>query len=404
MRVHLLGALRKRLDVAAPHGPAAGAELDAAEAVEGVGAVRGAAAAVAVRRAGALEDVGEPREQELLGPVSDQAAVPVAVRCCFLLSPLGLVILVVLVLGLVGGGGGVEAVPKLDMLARQGHDVACLDAAETEVVLDEAVAPHHHVDGPAEEAGKVGQHQTLGPVRDGDLDSEQDLAGDPVGVGADGGRHVGEGAVGLALAAVLVEGDGVVHDIPNLGQELELGVRGPARGVVDVVAGQRRAHAEPGQGVAVAHAEPAAGALSDAVDVAPEQLAVAPLLARLLRRHEKEGFHLAGHQRVAVAALEQIGHDPVERVAEDVVGGLDVDQVAPVLGDDAHDDDTHERDVAFPVGESGDAASQVLPRTSIGFLFLGFRQSIDAVQVVGDIWGIVPHVTELETHDVECRI
>ncbi|KAK8875098.1 hypothetical protein PGQ11_005612 [Apiospora arundinis] len=198
---------------------------------------------------------------------------------------------------------GLRLLVVLDVLARLGHDVARLGAADGQVLLDEAVAPHHHVDGPAEEAHEVHEDGALGAAGEGDVDGPEGLAGDAEGVDAQGGGDVAEGAVGLALAAVLVEGDGVVERVADLGQQLELGVGRPDG--VEVVAGQRRRHGEARQGVAVAHPEPDARRRGEPVDVAPEQLAVA-LLAGLLRRHEQERLVLAGHQLVAWGALEQL--------------------------------------------------------------------------------------------------
>ncbi|TLD30472.1 hypothetical protein PspLS_01881 [Pyricularia sp. CBS 133598] len=112
---------------------------------------------------------------------------------------------------------GVHTVPQLEVAARLRNNRSRLWFADGQILLDEAVPAHHHVDGTAEKPNKVDKDGALGLVCVGYIQGPKHLAGDAKGLQAHVGRHVGKGIVGFALAAVFVKGDGVVKRVADLG-------------------------------------------------------------------------------------------------------------------------------------------------------------------------------------------
>lgn len=128
-----------------------------------------------------------------------------------------------------------------------------------------------------------------------------------------------------------------------------------------------------------------------------EQLAI-PLRTRLVGRYEQKGFVLALHVLVCRGAVEQSIQHMVQVVTQHmgpviaVVGLGNVDHGALELGDDADDDGAHESDVAAPVGVRRDHAAGVLPCACVD-LALDVQRQRHMVEVMGDVWWIVPAIS-----------
>lgn len=56
---------------------------------------------------------------------------------------------------------GVNAIPELEVAASLSDNMGCLWSADGQALFDKAVSPHHHMDGPAEEANEVDHSWSL---------------------------------------------------------------------------------------------------------------------------------------------------------------------------------------------------------------------------------------------------
>lgn len=117
---------------------------------------------------------------------------------------------------------GVEAVPKLEVVAGLVDDDLVFRATYGEILLDEAVPAHHHVDGPAEEAGEVGNTGMVVFAATSYVKCPEDLTCSMECLEPEVRRHVGESSVCLSLGTMFVEGYGVVEHVAHLCQDLEL--------------------------------------------------------------------------------------------------------------------------------------------------------------------------------------
>ena len=285
----------------------------------------------------------------------------------------------------------INPVPQLEIAPRLVNNAGILGLADCEVLFDEPVPPHHHVDGAAEAAQEVGDGRVAGRAGHGHVEGPEDFAGAVEGFHALFVGHVGEGVVRFALGPVLEVRHGVVHGVADLAEDVVLFVRVP--GVQQVVAGERRGDGEAGEGVAVPHTEPLARRADEGIDVPTEQLAVVSAVAGLVGCDEEESLVFAGHVCVARGAVEDAVEDAVQVVAEDFGAGSDVDHGATELGDDADDDDAHERDVAAPIRVLGDHGARVFPGAGQN-LALDLGGQIEVVEVMGDVIGVVPLVLD----------
>lgn len=117
---------------------------------------------------------------------------------------------------------GIEAIPKLEVVAGLVDDDLVFRATDGQILLDEAVPAHHHVNGAAEEASEVGNTGVVVLAATSHVKRPEDLTCSMECLETEVRRHVGECSVGLSLRTMLVEGYGVVEHVAHLCQDLEL--------------------------------------------------------------------------------------------------------------------------------------------------------------------------------------
>ncbi|KAJ5179055.1 hypothetical protein N7492_002265 [Penicillium capsulatum] len=287
-----------------------------------------------------------------------------------------------------------DAVPELVVASRLVNDFLVLGLADCEILLDEPVPAHHHMDRSAEAAQEIGSFNVAGRSRHGHVEGPEYFTGFVEGFDALVVRHVGEGVVGFTLGAMLEVRHGIVHGIANLAHDIVLFI-GEAD-VEKVVAGEGRGDGEASEGVAVAHTEPLLGGTHQRIDIAAKQLTVMSATAGLVRGDQEEGLVLAGHILMRGRSLEDAREDGIEVVAEDFRAGGDVHHGTTELGNDADDDRAHEGDIPLPVGVLRDHGPGIFPGTSQD-LALDLGGQIDPVQVMSNVIGVIPLV--LDRHD-----
>lgn len=117
---------------------------------------------------------------------------------------------------------GIEAIPKLEVVAGLIDHNLVFRATDSKILLNEAVATHHHVDRPAEEASEVGDTGMVVLAATSHVKCPEDLTCGMECLETEVRRHVGEGSVCLSLGTMLIEGHGVVEHVAHLCQDLKL--------------------------------------------------------------------------------------------------------------------------------------------------------------------------------------